>query len=59
MPPFRIADLTRDHDLLLEARRDAQTLITADPGLSQPPHARLRRMVLRRYGKALDLGDVG
>ncbi len=59
MPPFRIADLTRDHALLLEARRDAQTLITADPGLSQAPHSRLRRMVLRRYGTALDLGDVG
>jgi ATP-dependent DNA helicase RecG len=59
MPPFRIADLVRDHALLQEARRDAQILITADPGLSQPPHARLRRMVLRRYGTALDLGDVG
>ena len=58
-PPFRIADRTRDRDLLLEARRDAQALITADPGLSQPPHARLRRMALRRYGTALDLGHVG
>jgi hypothetical protein len=54
-----IADLTRDHDLLLEARRDAQTPITADPGLWQPQHGRLRRTVLVRYGKALDLADVG
>jgi len=59
MPPFRIADLTRDHDLLLEARRDAQQLILTDPGLRDPDHALLRAMVLRRYGKVLDLGDVG
>jgi ATP-dependent DNA helicase RecG len=59
MPPFRIADLTRDQSLLQEARQDAHQLITADPGLSQPEHARLRAMVLRRYGKVLELGDVG
>ena len=59
IPPFRIADLVRDHEILGEARQDAQHLITADPGLSQPDHAGLRGQVLRRYGKALDLGDVG
>jgi len=59
MPPFRIADLARDLDLLQEARGDAQTLVTTDPGLSHPDHARLRRMMLVRYGKALELGDVG
>ena len=59
LPPFRIADLTRDHEILTEARRDAQQLITADPGLSLPEHAGLRGQVVRRYGKALDLGDVG
>ncbi|MFH1922515.1 MAG: ATP-dependent DNA helicase RecG [Planctomycetota bacterium] len=59
LPPFRIADLTRDLDLLHEARHDAQHLVTADPGLSDPDHARLRRMMLVRYGEALDLGDVG
>lgn len=59
LPPFRIADLTRDEAVLNEARRDAQTLLEADPGMSQPDHARLRQMVLRRYGEALDLGDVG
>jgi ATP-dependent DNA helicase RecG len=59
LPPFRIADLLRDADLLEEARRDAQTLIAADPGLSQPQHAKLRRQMLHRYGQALDLADVG
>ncbi len=59
LPPLRIADLLRDQALLDEARRDAQQLITADPGLAQPEHARLRHMMLVRYGKALELGDVG
>jgi ATP-dependent DNA helicase RecG len=59
LPPLMIADLLRDADLLTEARRDAQALVSADPGLAEEKHAKLRAMMLRRYGKALDLGDVG
>ena len=46
LPPLRIADLLRDSAILDEARRDAQALVAADPGLSHPEHARLRRLVL-------------
>ena len=59
LPPFRVADLLRDTAVLDEARRDALALVAADPGLSQPEHARLRRQMLQRYGKVLELGDVG
>ena len=59
LPPFRVADLMRDTEILDEARRDAQSLVGADPGLSHPDHAGLRRQVLTRYGQALDLADVG
>jgi ATP-dependent DNA helicase RecG len=59
LPPFRIADLQRDGELLEEARRDAAALVAADTGLAQPDHARLRSMMLMRYGRALELGDVG
>lgn len=59
LPPLRIADLQRDHKLLEDARRDAQELVGNDPELRDPKLARLRRMVVIRYGKALDLGDVG
>lgn len=59
LPPFRIADLQRDAATVLEARRDAQALLAGDAELSDPKWARLRRMVLIRYGEALDLGDVG
>jgi len=59
LPPFRIADLVRDAALVVEARHDAQAMATADPGLARAEHARLRKLMLARYGKALDLGDVG
>ncbi|MBU4271119.1 MAG: ATP-dependent DNA helicase RecG [Planctomycetes bacterium] len=59
LPPLRIADLLRDQSILKEARRDAHALPTADPDLSREEHAKLRRMMVARYGKALDLGDVG
>ncbi len=59
LPPLRIADLLHDQAILEEARRDAHALVTADPGLSSEEHAKLRRMMLVRYGKALELGDVG
>jgi ATP-dependent DNA helicase RecG len=59
LPPLRIADLLRDAELLSEARHDAQALVSADAGLAEERHAKLRTMMLRRYGKALELGDVG
>src|SRR5213076_265579 len=59
LPPLRIADLRRDRAILEEARREAQQLFAADPGLKHPDHARLRRQMLTRYGNALELSDVG
>ncbi len=59
LPPLRIADLRRDQVILEEARREAQSLFAADPGLKQSEHTRLRRQMLVRYGNALELGDVG
>jgi ATP-dependent DNA helicase RecG len=59
LPPFRIANLLRDAEILDEARRDAMQLVATDPGLALPEHERLRRMMLTRYGKVLELGDVG
>ncbi len=59
LPPLRIADLLRDTEVLEEARADARAMVAADPRLARPELASLRRMVLVRYGKSLDLGDVG
>lgn len=59
LPPLRIADLQRDSEMLLSARRDALGIIEADPELTAPDYEKLRRMVMIRYGEALDLVDVG
>lgn len=59
LPPFRIADLMRDAEILATVREAAMQMVTADPGLAKPEHARLRQLVLTRYGETLDLVDVG
>ncbi len=59
LPPLRIADLVRDGEIVELARRDATALLADDPGMVDPQLAALRRRVLLRYGKVLDLGDVG
>lgn len=59
LPPFRIADLIRDRDILTEARAAATRLVQEDPGLALPEHQKLRKQVLTRYGAVLELGDVG
>jgi ATP-dependent DNA helicase RecG len=59
LPPLRMADLVRDGAIVEEARRDATAMVEADPGLVRSEHSVLRLRVLARYGKALDLGDVG
>jgi ATP-dependent DNA helicase RecG len=59
LPPMRIADLVRDAELLVETRGDARRMIEEDPQLARPEFAALRRMVLTRYGRVLELGDVG
>ena len=59
LPPFRVADLTRDIELLNQARADATAWIERSPELSQPDEALLRRKLLAVYGEALGIGDVG
>lgn len=59
LPALRIADLRRDGEVVGEARGVAQQLIDADPELEAPEMSKLKRMVSVRYGKALELGDVG
>ncbi len=56
---LRFGDLIADADLLSMARRDALALVKADARLRRPEHARLRAEVWRRYGKTLELAEVG
>jgi ATP-dependent DNA helicase RecG len=56
---LRLGDVLTDADLLQLARKDAFALVAADAGLRQPKHAALRRAVLERYGRTLDLAEIG
>jgi ATP-dependent DNA helicase RecG len=59
MPPFKVADLAKDMDLLLMARRDASGWIEASPTLEKPDEALVRRRMLKSHGQWLGLADVG
>ncbi|MEC9096514.1 MAG: ATP-dependent DNA helicase RecG [Planctomycetota bacterium] len=59
IPPFRVADLRRDRTIVELARDDAQAMLESDPGLQTTEFVKLRKQVLRRYGRVLDVGDVG
>jgi ATP-dependent DNA helicase RecG len=59
LPPFQVADLARDRDLLNMARRDAAAWIARSPALAASDEALLRRRLMKTYGDALGLVDVG
>jgi ATP-dependent DNA helicase RecG len=56
---LHLGSLVRDADLLSQARQDAFALVARDAGLRLPEHALLRSAVWQRYGKTLDLAEVG
>ena len=58
-PPLMIADLIRDAEVLARAQQHARTLVAAHPELEDKNLDRLKQLVFARYGRALDLADVG
>ena len=56
---FRVADLIRDHELLVQARTMATALLQADPELTHSHNQRLKEAVFRRWGAKFELGSVG
>ena len=59
LPRLRVADLQSDLEILERARSDARALLERDPHLAAETLSELRDRVFRRYGKSLQLGDVG
>jgi ATP-dependent DNA helicase RecG len=59
LPPFKVADLIRDRELLAMARRDAADWIARSPMLHHPAEALIKRRLLKSYGESLGLVDVG
>ncbi len=56
--PLRIADLIRDHDLLIETRAAAQSLLQTE-AIDRPEFAPLKLKVLDRFGQLMDLQRGG
>ncbi|HEU5196043.1 MAG TPA: ATP-dependent DNA helicase RecG, partial [Methylomirabilota bacterium] len=59
LPEFRVADLLRDGALLEDARRDAMSIVAADPELRAGEHRGLRQALLARWRGKLALASVG
>ncbi|WP_428939710.1 ATP-dependent DNA helicase RecG [Fontivita pretiosa] len=59
LPQLKLADITREIELLQVAREDALALLEADPDLRLPVHRNLREELLRRFGQTLALAQVG
>jgi ATP-dependent DNA helicase RecG len=58
LPDLRLADLTEDFDLMLEARKEAFTIVEDDPYLSAPEHRVMRSELLKRFGNRLQFRSV-
>ncbi|MFN5959283.1 MAG: helicase-related protein, partial [Planctomyces sp.] len=59
MPPFRVADLSKDLNLLTLASRDAAEMIGQDATLSGPSAKLLHKRLMKAHGQWLGLADVG
>jgi ATP-dependent DNA helicase RecG len=59
VPTFRVADPLRDEELNERARDAAAALLDADPDLTRPEHAGLRKAMGERYSRSLELFRVG
>ncbi|MGQ9708479.1 MAG: ATP-dependent DNA helicase RecG, partial [bacterium] len=59
LPDLRVADIFRDREILLRARRDAFRLIELDPILREPQNQCIRRTLLERFRGRAELFRVG
>ncbi|HWP57835.1 MAG TPA: ATP-dependent DNA helicase RecG [Candidatus Acidoferrales bacterium] len=56
---FRLANLMRDSELLLKARKEAIDWLAFDPRLERPESKALKIVLQRRWGERLELGNIG
>jgi len=56
---FRLANLIRDSQLLVAARQEALDWLARDPALKSASSRSLATILRQRWGKRLELGDIG
>lgn len=59
LPDFRLANLARDSQLLMDARQEALDWLAKDPSLTQIESRALRGILNYRWGGRLELGSIG
>jgi ATP-dependent DNA helicase RecG len=59
LPDFRLANLARDSQLLLDARREALDWLAKDPSLTKRESRVLKEILKYRWGGRLELGGIG
>ena len=59
LPQLKLADITKELDLLQLARDDAKAILEADPKLAASVHRPLRTALLKQFGEAIQLAQVG
>ena len=59
IPNFKIANIIHDATLLEAAKKEAESLIKADPALNAPVHQLLKRMLQKHWRGNLEIASVG
>jgi ATP-dependent DNA helicase RecG len=59
IPELKIADLTKDSEIVSAARKEAFALIQDDPQLRHPDHACVRKQFEMKFKSVLELGKIG
>jgi ATP-dependent DNA helicase RecG len=59
LPDFRVGHIVRDSCILNEARREAFAVVKADPDLSRPENALLKKVLMARWGSRLTFLEAG
>jgi ATP-dependent DNA helicase RecG len=59
LPEMKLADITRELELLALCKTDAQEILAADPRLSQPARRALRNALIKKFGDSIQLAAIG
>ena len=59
LPDFRLASVSRDSHLLLEARREALEWLSNDPFLKRKESRAMKEVLKYRWSGRLELGSIG
>jgi ATP-dependent DNA helicase RecG len=58
-PDFRVANIVRDKEVLIEARKEAFSIVESDPNLTDPSNRYLKKVLQERWKGRLELATVG